>query len=144
MLPGAVNVAMAEPTPLVAVPMVGAPGMTEGVAGGEAAEAGPVPIGLVALTVKVYAVPLFNPLMVHDTVPVVVQVWPPLEVTEYPVMASPPFDAGAFQETTDWLFAYDVPVTPVGAPGLVGTTTGLDGTEDDPTPSPLVADTVKV
>ena len=101
MLPGAVNDTMAEPTPLVAVPMVGAPGMTEGMAGGEAAEAGPVPIGLVAVTVNVYAVPLLRPLMVHDTVPVVVQVWPPLEVTEYPVMARPPFEAGGFHATTD-------------------------------------------
>ena len=102
LLPGAVKVTMPEPTPLVAVPMVGAPGTTEGVAGGEAAEAGPVPIGLVAVTVKVYAVPLVRPLIVQDTVPVVVQVrLAGDEVTEYPVMATPPFEAGGFQDTTD-------------------------------------------
>ena len=44
---------MAWPFPAVAVPMVGAPGTVAGVAGAEAAEAGPVPMALVAVTVKV-------------------------------------------------------------------------------------------
>ncbi len=54
--------------------MVGAPGMVDGVAGGDAADAGPVPMALVAVTVKVYAVPLVRPVTVHDGVPVVVHV----------------------------------------------------------------------
>ena len=41
--------------------MLGAPGAPTGVTLFEAAEAGPVPIAFVAVTVKVYAVPLVRP-----------------------------------------------------------------------------------
>lgn len=50
---GAVKLTVACPLPGVAVPMVGAPGAVAGVAALEAADAGPVPIALVAVTVKV-------------------------------------------------------------------------------------------
>ena len=58
---GAVNVTVACVLPAVAVPMVGAPGGPSGVALFEAADAGPVPMALVAVTVKVYAVPFARP-----------------------------------------------------------------------------------
>jgi hypothetical protein len=34
-------------------------------------------------------------------------------------MAAPPFEAGATQETTDWVFAFEVAAADVGAPGTV-------------------------
>ena len=43
-----------------------------------------------------------RPVTVQVSAPVVVQVPEPGDVvTEYPVIAAPPFDAGAVQETTD-------------------------------------------
>ena len=59
-------------------------------------------------------------------------------------MVSPPLDAGAIHDTTDWPLAFEVAVTPVGAPGLVGTITTLDGIEAGPVPKELVAVTVKL
>jgi hypothetical protein len=53
LLAGAVNVTVAWAFPAVAVPIVGAPGTVEGVTEFEAELAGPVPIALVAVTVKV-------------------------------------------------------------------------------------------
>ena len=64
------------------------------------------------------------------------------EVTVYPVIAFPPFDAGALQLTTDNAFA-TVPETFVGAPGTV-----LGVTFDDVPvaefPAALVATTLNV
>ena len=62
-LPGALNVIVALPLPGGTVPMVGAPDASSGVTLLDAAEDGPVPLALVAVTVKVYVVPLFNPVM---------------------------------------------------------------------------------
>jgi len=59
---GAVKLTVALLFPAVAVPMVGAPGIVAGVALLEAADGAPVPTLLVAVTVKVYGVPLVNPL----------------------------------------------------------------------------------
>ena len=61
---GAVKVTVACAFPLVAVPMVGAPGVVAGVAEFEAEEALPEPTEFVATTVKVYAVPLVSPVIV--------------------------------------------------------------------------------
>ena len=58
------------PDTLAAVPMVGAPGTVAGTTAAEAADAGPVPAALVAVTVKVYEVPLVRP----ETVQLVVDV----------------------------------------------------------------------
>ena len=62
LLAGAENVTVAWPAPAVAVPITGAPGAkgppAVGVTELEAAEGAPVPTPLVAVTVKVYAVPL--------------------------------------------------------------------------------------
>jgi len=61
LLAGAVKLIVALPFPAVAVPIVGAPGTVAGVTLLEAADAAPVPTPLVAVTVKVYAVPLVSP-----------------------------------------------------------------------------------
>jgi hypothetical protein len=53
LLTGAVNVTVACAFPAVAVPIVGAPGTVEGITEFEAELAGPVPLALVAVTVKV-------------------------------------------------------------------------------------------
>ena len=50
----------------VPVTAVGTPGRVAGVAGAEAADAGPVPAALVALTVNVYGVPLVRPPTVQE------------------------------------------------------------------------------
>ena len=63
---GAVNVTVACAFPAVAVPMVGAPGTVAGVTLLDAAEAGPVPTALVAVTVNVYAVPFARPVTVIE------------------------------------------------------------------------------
>jgi hypothetical protein len=62
LLAGAVKLTVALLFPAVAVPIVGAPGTVAGVTLLEAADAAPVPTPLVAVTVKVYAVPLLSPL----------------------------------------------------------------------------------
>ena len=53
-------------------------------------------------------------------------------------------NGGTDHETTDCPLAKDVPDTPTGGPGLVGTTMALDGDEGGPVPMPLVAVTVNV
>ena len=50
---GGVNVTVTDPSPLVAVPIVGASGTVAGVTEFELEEATPVPAELVAVTVKV-------------------------------------------------------------------------------------------
>ena len=69
---GGVQVTVAEASPAVAVPMVGAPGFvttTAGVTALEAPEGALVPSALVAVTVKVYVVPLVRPVTVADAAP---------------------------------------------------------------------------
>ena len=81
MLPGAVKVTLACALPPVAVPMVGAPGCPSGVTLLDEAEAELVPTKLVAVTVKVYAVPLVKPLTtIGEVAPLPVKL-PGLEVT---------------------------------------------------------------
>ena len=63
----------------VATTCVGAPGTVAGVADREGADV-VVPTPLVAATVKVYGVPLVNPVMVHE-VPAVVHDFPLGEAT---------------------------------------------------------------
>ena len=68
-LAGAVQDTVAEALPAVADTPVGAPGTpAAGVTAVEAAEAAPAPLALVAVTVKVYGVPLVRPLTVHGLV----------------------------------------------------------------------------
>ena len=61
LLAGAVKPTVTWPLPRVAVTAVGAPGTVAGVTAADAADAGPVPTALVAVTVNVYAVPLASP-----------------------------------------------------------------------------------
>jgi hypothetical protein len=65
------------------------------------------------------------------------------EVTVYPVIALPPFDAGALQLTTDDALAI-VPETPVGAPGTVLGVTDVDAADAAEFPAALVATTLNV
>jgi hypothetical protein len=78
---GAVKVTEACPLPPVAVPTVGVPGTVAGVTEFDAADAVPVPTALVAVTLKLYAVPLVNPVTtMGDEAPVPVRP-PGAEVT---------------------------------------------------------------
>ena len=80
MEPGVVKVIVAWPLPAVAVPIAGAPGTVFGVTLLDAAEAVPVPTAFVAVTVKVYAVPLVRPVTVSGLVAPVAVKPPGLEV----------------------------------------------------------------
>ena len=60
-LPGAAKLTVAAALPPTAETEVGAPGMVAGVTLFDAADTGPVPAELVAVTVNVYAVPLVRP-----------------------------------------------------------------------------------
>ena len=81
LLAGAVKVTLAWALPPVAVPIVGAPGTVAGVTLFDAAEAAPVPTAFVAVTVKVYAVPLVRPVTtIGDDEPLAV-IPPGFEVT---------------------------------------------------------------
>ena len=71
---GAVKLTVALPLVLVAEILVGTPGaIAAGVPADDALEAVPVPTELVAVTGKVYAVPLVSPItVIGDDVPVAV------------------------------------------------------------------------
>jgi hypothetical protein len=127
--------------------LVGAPGVLAGVTELLDPDDTPVPIALVAVTVKVYVVPFVRPVMSNE-VEVVVAVCPPtLAVTVYSVMAEPPFDAGADQ-------AIVALVSPMVAATFVGASGTVAGVTPDPVPAPtpellptptaFVAVTVKV
>ena len=120
--------------------------MGTGVTEFDAELAGPVPMAFVAVTVKVYAVPLESPVTVIGlAVPVPVKP-PGLEVAVYPVMAEPPSLAGAVNATEACAFpAATVPI--VGAPGTVEVGAGVTEFEAELAglvPLALVAITVKV
>src|SRR4051812_16538953 len=96
-----------------------------GVTALEAAEAGDVPIAFVAVTLKVYAVPLVSPVtvaVVAGGLPVTVigvcAVVPTYGVTVYPVTGLPLF-GGAVHRTVENP-SPAVALTPVGAAGAVG------------------------
>ena len=61
---GGVKFNTARALPAVAVTPVGAPGSVAGLTGFEGVEVGPVPTALVALTVKMYVLPLVSPVTV--------------------------------------------------------------------------------
>jgi hypothetical protein len=93
LLAGAVNATIACALPAVAVPIVGAPGPVEGVTEFEATLAGLIPLAFVAITVKVYAVPLVSPVTIIGLAEPVPVKPPGLEVTVYPVIGNPPTGA---------------------------------------------------
>jgi len=55
------------------------------------------------------------------------------------VTLAPPLSAGAVHETTDWVFAFEVAVTFVGAPGVVAGVVAVDGFEMTLVPAALIA-----
>lgn len=135
---GAVKLTVAWPLPLVAVPIVGTPGIVAGITLLEAAEADPAPTALVAVTVKVYAVPLVSPVTVRGLDAPVAVLPSGLEATVYEMIAKPPLDAGAAKLTV----AAVLPATAdpiVGAPGTAAGTTLLEAVEGDPVPTAFVA-----
>jgi hypothetical protein len=141
-LAGAEKLTVACALPAVAVPIVGAPGVVAGVTLLEAADAGPAPTPLVAVTVNVYAVPLARPRTVHGDV-AHVTVCPPDDVAVYDVMVEPPLLAGGVKVTVACaLPAVAVPI--VGAPGTVAGVTLLEAEEAGPVPTAFVAVTVNV
>jgi hypothetical protein len=100
---GAVQLTVTVPV-LLATPLtaVGAPGGSAGVSPPVADEAAPVPIPLVAVTVKVYEVPSVSPATVALVVVEVTPVHPEHAgegITVYPLIADP-LVAGAVQLTT--------------------------------------------
>jgi hypothetical protein len=111
----------------------------------EAAEAGPGPSTLDATTVNVYETPSVNPVTTWlSAVDPAFESTPPagLDVTVYPVIAEPPFDAGALNVTVACAFpAVAVPMT--GAPGVVEGVTAFEFAEFPLLPTALVATTVK-
>jgi hypothetical protein len=145
---GAVHETLAAVFPAVAVTPVGVAGTVAGVTGVDAADSGLVPMLLVAVTVKVYAVPLVRPVTTLD-VPVAgtaVCATPAINgVTEYAVMGLPPSD-GAVQVTVADASPL-VAATPVGAAGAVTGAVGVmedEGAEAEPVPTAFLAVTVKV
>ena len=76
----AVQDTVAVVSPAVAETPEAVPGTPEGVTELDADEALPEPLALVAVTVKVYAVPLVRPVTVQESVgSVLVQVFPPVD-----------------------------------------------------------------
>jgi hypothetical protein len=141
-LAGAEKLTVACALPAVAVPIVGAPGVVAGVTLLEAADAGPAPTPLVAVTVNVYAVPLARTRTVHGDV-AHVPVCPPEDVAVYDVIAEPPSLAGGVKVTVACaLPAVAVPM--VGAPGTVAGVTLLDADDAGPVPTAFDANTVNV
>lgn len=130
--------------PGVAVTVSGAPGIAvkEGVIEFEVA-AGPVPNAFVAVTLKVYAVPLVKPVTVMGLeVPVVIK--PVFAVTVYDVIGLP-FETGAVKLTVALALPADA-VTPIGAPGAVNVpgVTLFEIDDRGPVPTALVAVTLNV
>ena len=140
---GAVQVSMAEALPATAETPVGAPGTVTGVTGAEAEEGKELPIEFLATTVKVTDVPLVNPVkLVVNTFPRIDEL-PDDDVTVYPVIAEPPFEAGAVQVTV----ADALPATAETAVGEPATETGVieaEAEEDKEGPRAFVAITVNV
>lgn len=140
---GAAKVTDACVLPAVAVPMVGAPGTVEGVTLFDAEDAGPLPIPFVAVTVKVYAVPLARPatrIAVHGAVQAPVNP-PGEEVAVKLVIAAPPSEAGA-ANVTEACALPPVAVPMTGAPGIVAGVTVFEEAEGAPGPLVFTALTV--
>src|SRR5207249_4482868 len=105
----------------------------------EGADSAPLPTALVACTVKVYA--FFGNregelTLIGLAAPVAV-IPPGLDVTVYDVIGLPPSPAGGVKATVNSKLPVAVAVTPVGAPGSVGSVTELEGAERKPAPSAL-------
>ena len=88
---------------------------------------------------------LVSPVTVQVSAVVVVQVFAPGdEVTVYPVIAAPPFETGAVQETTEAVLRFEPASTTVGAPGMVDGVADDEATDSTEVPLTFVAVTVNV
>ena len=87
--------------------------------------------------------PFVRPLTVHEVVAVAHENEPGDDVTVYPVIALPPFDDGAVQETTTEE-SPNTPDTPVGTLGTVAGTTDAEALDAEPVPALFVAVTENV
>jgi hypothetical protein len=115
----------------------------EGIIELEAVLARPVPLAFVAVTVKVYAVPLVSPVTAIGLAEPMAVKPPGLEVTVYPVIAEPPLLPGDVNVTVALAFpAVAVPI--IGGPGTVEGVTEFEAELAGPVPLAFVAVTVKV
>ena len=87
--------------------------------------------------------PFVKPVTVQLVVAVVHENEPGDEVTVYPVIALPPFEAGADHETVTEE-SPKTPDTPVGTPGTVAGTTAPEAVDVELVPALFVAVTVNV
>jgi len=86
-----------------------------------------------------------RPTTVQVNAPVVEHVAPlGAAVTVYPVIAAPPFEAGAVHDTTDDASRADVAVGRDGAPGIVEGTAAAEAADATEVPFAFVAVTVNV
>ena len=118
---GAIQETAARTSSATADTPMGALGTVGVVTEFDASEGTLVPMEFVAVTVKVYVVPLVRPVTATE-VPVVVAVNPPeLDVTVYSVTALPPESAGALQVTV----ACRTPGVAITSLGAVGSNEGI-------------------
>ena len=129
---GGVKATTACALPPVTAPIVGAPGTPAGVTLFDAAEAGPVPIALVAVTVNVYAVPFSRPLTVIGEVAPLAVIPPGEDVAMYEVTGEPPLEAGGVNATV----ACALPATAVPMVGAPGADAGVTLTDAEAGPVP--------
>jgi len=132
----------------VAPTEVGAPGTDDGTTGTDATDAALVPDAFVAVTLKVYAMPLVRPVTVHgferphenDACAAV----PTNAVTVNPRTAAPPFETGAVQVIVERVDKAPVAATPVGAVGTVDGVAVFEASDAPLVPALFVAVTVNV
>jgi hypothetical protein len=140
---GGVNATPACVLPAAAKAIVGAPGTPAGVTLFDGADADPPPTALVAVTVKVYAVPLASPVtVIGEAGPLAVNP-PGDEVTVYDVIGVPPLERGGVNVTVACALPAEA-TTFVGIPGNAAGVTGFEGADAGPAPKALAAVTVKV
>ena len=112
----------------------------------EAADAGLVPIAFVAVTVKVYAVPLVKPVMVIGLVVPVAVIPPGFDVTVKPVIGLPPVLVGTVNDTV----ACPSPAVAVPMVGALGAVVAVHvvvrftSTEKDCVTPPRVTEILKL
>src|SRR5262245_44551159 len=122
--------------------MVGAPGTVAGTNAFDAADAGPVPTALVAVTLHVYVLPLVSPeITIGLEAPEPLRATPPFDDVQLAlklVIALPPSLPGVKATDADPLPRVAVPMT--GAAGTVTvSTTAFDAAEAGPVPLMFVA-----
>lgn len=134
---------LAPVTVILLIAVVVTVGTVTGITADEAVEATELPTGVVAIIVKVYAVPFVKPVtFIGELTPVAVKL-PGLDVTVYKVIALPPLLAGATNATLAEVLPAAA-TTAVGASGTVTGVTAVEAVEATELPTAFVANTVKV